>query len=223
MSIMHIYHGSSVVVEKPVFGQGKDYNDYGRGFYCTENIELAKEWACRTENDGYVNSYVLKTDDLTIVRLQEPDYNILNWMAVLLKNRKFNINTPVMAAGKAWLLDHYLLDLGQVDMIIGYRADDSYFSFARAFLSNGITMQQLEQAMHLGKLGEQVVLMSEDAFRALQFTGVQRVDGSIYHSLREDRDRRARQQFREELMAGAFDGIYLSDLIRGGVIDGHFS
>ena len=223
MSIMHIYHGSSVVVEKPVFGQGKDYNDYGRGFYCTENIELAKEWACSTDKDGYVNKYRLNTENLRIVRLQEPEYNILNWMAVLLKNRKFNINTPVMAAGKAWLLDHYLPDLGQADMIIGYRADDSYFSFARAFLSNGITMQQLEQAMHLGKLGEQVVLMSEDAFRALQFTGVQRVDGSIYHSLREDRDRRARHQFREELMAGAFDGIYLSDLIRGGVIDGHFS
>ncbi|MCF0142741.1 MAG: DUF3990 domain-containing protein, partial [Parasporobacterium sp.] len=41
-----IYHGSQQIVEVPRFGMGKPYNDYGQGFYCTENIELAKEWAC---------------------------------------------------------------------------------------------------------------------------------------------------------------------------------
>ena len=41
-----IYHGSQQIVETPKFGIGKKYNDYGQGFYCTESIELAKEWAC---------------------------------------------------------------------------------------------------------------------------------------------------------------------------------
>jgi len=46
-----IFHGSEKVV-LPVFGEGKAYNDYGLGFYCTENLELAKEWACSHGTDG---------------------------------------------------------------------------------------------------------------------------------------------------------------------------
>ena len=38
-----IYHGSTQVIETPMFGAGNPRNDYGLGFYCTENIELAKE------------------------------------------------------------------------------------------------------------------------------------------------------------------------------------
>ena len=45
--IKELYHGSSKIIEKPLFGYGKPYNDYGLGFYCTEHVELAKEWACK--------------------------------------------------------------------------------------------------------------------------------------------------------------------------------
>lgn len=38
-----IYHGSKNIVMQPKFGLGKLYNDYGRGFYCTESLDLAKE------------------------------------------------------------------------------------------------------------------------------------------------------------------------------------
>ena len=48
--VIDIYHGSVNVVDKPVFGEGKLFNDYGRGFYCTEHIELAKEWACAADS-----------------------------------------------------------------------------------------------------------------------------------------------------------------------------
>lgn len=39
-----IYHGSDHIIERPEFGYGKTYNDYGTGFYCTENPNMAKEW-----------------------------------------------------------------------------------------------------------------------------------------------------------------------------------
>ena len=52
-----IYHGSSEIVKQPVYGKGKPYNDYGIGFYCTEHLELAKEWACTKNIDGFVNEY----------------------------------------------------------------------------------------------------------------------------------------------------------------------
>lgn len=50
---MIVYHGSNEQRPNPIYGFGKVKNDYGRGFYCTENIELAKEWACANGNDGY--------------------------------------------------------------------------------------------------------------------------------------------------------------------------
>ena len=43
-------------------------------------------------------------------------------------------------------------------LFIGYRADDSYFSFANAFLNNTISLEQLRKAMYLGKLGKPEVL-----------------------------------------------------------------
>ncbi len=55
--MIDIYHGSDHIIEQPQFGAGKPYNDYGRGFYCTEHVELAKEWACSADSDGYANHY----------------------------------------------------------------------------------------------------------------------------------------------------------------------
>ena len=52
-----IYHGSSKIIERPDFGTGNPHNDYSLGFYCTESMELAKEWASSTETDGFANQY----------------------------------------------------------------------------------------------------------------------------------------------------------------------
>ena len=32
-----LYHGSEQIVEAPAFGLGKQNNDFGLGFYCTES------------------------------------------------------------------------------------------------------------------------------------------------------------------------------------------
>ena len=47
-----LYHGSLEIISTPMYGQGKVYNDYGQGFYCTESLELAKEWSCAEREDG---------------------------------------------------------------------------------------------------------------------------------------------------------------------------
>ncbi|HQB77113.1 MAG TPA: efflux RND transporter permease subunit, partial [Tenuifilaceae bacterium] len=47
--VRNIFHGSDHIIEKPIFGQGKPYNDYGLGFYCTESIDMAKELAQKTD------------------------------------------------------------------------------------------------------------------------------------------------------------------------------
>ena len=52
-----LYYGSEFLIEKPEFGKGARHNDYGRGFYFKENIELAREWSCANQKNGYVNIY----------------------------------------------------------------------------------------------------------------------------------------------------------------------
>ena len=164
-----VFHGSQQIIEKPVFGKGNPHNDYGSGFYCTESIDLAKEWACSTETDGYANQYELNLTDLSILSLTSGDYNILNWLYILLENRKFRIGGDIAMQAKNYIFENFAIEYKKYDIVKGYRADDSYFSFANAFLNNTISVSQLERAMVLGKLGEQIVAMSEKAFERFSF------------------------------------------------------
>ena len=166
-----LYHGSSLIIEKPEYGKGNKHNDYGLGFYCTENIELAKEWACLDNNGGFVNAYAIDTANLNILNLFEEKYNILHWLSILTDNRTFRTSSQIASQAKEYLLTHFLPDISVYDAVIGYRADDSYFAFAMDFLNNTISLRQLERAMYLGKLGEQFMLRSKKAFESLRFTG----------------------------------------------------
>ena len=89
--IKKIYHGSKDIVKKPEYGKGKTYNDYGLGFYCTDTMEMAKEWGVDKNRDGYANEYEIDTQDLKILDLNEEKYSILHWLSILLENREFDI------------------------------------------------------------------------------------------------------------------------------------
>ena len=215
MNKITIYHGSPTVVEKPVFGAGNPNNDYGLGFYCTEAIELAKEWACSLETDGYANKYSFDMTNLSVLSLTGGEYHILNWLAILLENRKFRIGGDVARAAKTYIFDNFLIDYSSYDVIKGYRADDSYFSFATAFLNNTISLSQLEYAMLLGKLGEQITLKSPLAFERIKFEDAIAADKEIYYPKKKARDDAAREDFRKERARGAIENeIYILDIIR---------
>lgn len=214
MGEIALYHGSCQKIENPVFGKGKTYNDYGQGFYCTEHIELAKEWSCSEGVDGFANKYELDITGLKVLNLSSDQYTILHWLALLMENRRFRLSTPVMRRGVEWLKEHFLIDISEYDLIIGYRADDSYFSFARAFVSNEISLNQLSYAMQLGKLGEQYVLKSQKAFSQLTFESAESADNIIYYARRKQRDDEARNAFLAELEKEDIDGIYMRDIIK---------
>ena len=217
MSKLILYHGSPSIVEHPAFGVGKKYNDYGQGFYCTEHIELAKEWACAEGVDGYANKYEIETDGLKILNLSSEEYSILNWLAILVLYRKGRLSYPIAKRARDYLIEHFLPDHEDYDAIVGYRADDSYFSFARSFVSNEISLKQLGYAMKLGKLGEQFVLKSEKAFQAIKFIGYEVADNSLYYPKRKARDDKAREDFLKELDHEDTNGIFMIDIIRKGM------
>ena len=219
-----IYHGSVKIIEQPVYGAGRKDNDYGGGFYCTEDIELAKEWAAADERGGFVNCYEVEEAGMSFLDLQQmpegkssfsaEERLVLQWMAVLLDNRSVRLGSPVEKKGKEYLLSRFLPDISKYDYLIGYRADDSYFSYARAFLSNTLTVGQLSAAMRLDDLGLQYVIRSSRMFERIRFCEAVSVDGRIYYPRRMQRDQAARQKFRSMLEEDMERGLYLSDLMR---------
>jgi hypothetical protein len=220
MSKLILYHGSPEIIQTPIFGKGKAYNAYGCGFHCTEHLELANQWACTENTDGYANKYEIDIKGLSVLNLSSDEYTILHWLALLMKYRKFRISTPIMKRGVDWLREHFLIDLSPYDMVVGYRADDSYFSFARAFINNEISLTQLSYAMRLGKLGEQFVLKSPAAFERICFVSYEIADNTEYYVKRKARDDEARAAFRLELEKDDLDGLYMRDIIREEVKPG---
>lgn len=210
-----IYHGSVSIIEKPQYGLGKPYNDYGLGFYCTKSLDLAKEWAVTKDLDGYANKYSLNISDLKVLDLSKTG-NVLNWIALLLKNRFFSVKNDIARSGKEYLIKHFSLPVEQYDVVKGYRADDCYFAYAEGFLNNTIPVRMLKEALRLGNLGEQIVLISEKAFSQLIFLGVEETKADIYYPLREKRNNKARSDFYESKTADIQeDDIFLSDILKG--------
>jgi len=193
--IKKLYHGSSNIIEKPIYGFGKTYNDYGLGFYCTDILEMAKEWGAGNQQDGYANCYELDCSNLRILDLNDSSFCILHWLAILLENREFDIPSVLALEAKQYLLENFSVDYSSYDAIIGYRADDSYFSFAQDFINGTISYQQLNRAMHLGKLGQQFVLKSQKAFEQLTFLGYEIAKSEEWYQKKMLRDKMARREY----------------------------
>lgn len=216
MNKITLYHGSDKIISEPKWNLGKKYNDYGQGLYCTKHIELAKEWAVDEGRDGFVNIYEIDLAGLKVLDLNSDSYSILHWLTVLLEHRNISVNTPVAIDGLEYLKEHYHVALDDYDVIIGYRADDSYFSFARAFISNSISVTQLQQAMYLGELGIQYFIKSEKAFSKLKFIEAIPVDSAEYYSNKVLRDSNARKNYKRITESVDKNGTFLLDLMRKG-------
>ena len=188
-----LYHGSEQIIESPTFGLGKQNNDFGLGFYCTESEELAKEWAVSSLRNGFVNRYSLDTEYLKILNLNNPDYTILNWIAVLVAHRLFSIKSPAAQRAKRYLIDNFGVNVNAYDLIIGYRADDSYFDFAASFLNK-----------------------SKYAFTLLHYDGFSIAEKEKYYVRRKARNDEADQLY-SDILEEETDGLYILDIIRGGI------
>lgn len=141
---------------------------------------------------------------------------MLNWLAILAKHRTYWENSTVSEMAKKYLAENFIIDTSGFDVIIGYRADDSYFSFAQDFVAGAISYRQLGEAMRLGKLGEQIVLMSERAFGRIKYISSNPADASVYYKKKKERDHIARREYRqtkrETLLS---DELFIVDIMRG--------
>ena len=218
---MLLYHGSDHIIEVPAFRGSKRTNDYGYGFYTTQDLNLAKEWACGDGRDGFANCYEMDLSGLRVLHLNGPEFHILNWLAVLTKYRSYWQKGSIAEEAKNYLQENFFVDPEMYDVVIGYRADDSYFTFAQDFVAGTISLAKLSEAMRLGKLGEQIVLKSEEAFARIRFVGAEKADAETYYEKRRTRDREARRAYRSTRTAA--DGVhelYMLDIMREGMKNG---
>lgn len=210
-----IYHGSEFIIKKPEYLKGNVHNDYGLGFYCCSIKSLAKEWAAKRSGHGYVNKYQIRDDRLKILDLTKPPFNnVLYWVTLLVHNRDLSTDLKDNCPRELkYLEDNYLIDISNYDIVIGFRADDSYFRFPESFIRSEITLESLNNIFEAGELGKQYVLISERAFKLIQFIDYE----EVFEKSRKDyysRKNGADKVFRDLLNADRYSkGTRLRDLV----------
>ena len=167
MSKIVLYHGTPNKEVIPAFGLGDEKHDYGKGFYLTEDIELAKEWAvCRpTATNGWVHKYTLDIEELKILDFEQK--SVLAWLAELMKHRAAADSKRYRVLSEKFI-KKYGIDTDEYDVIKGWRANASYFYIAKEFVRDNIDVDILEKLLFLGGLGIQYCIKSEKAYSRLK-------------------------------------------------------
>ena len=167
---MRYYYGAEELVLKPEFGRGNHTNDYGQGFYLTPDKDIARLWASKNEQDGFLIEYDLDLSKLRVLYLDTiKDDDVLRWIAILVSHRFSYSEINNHKTTIKWLEENYPIDMDGYDVIVGYRADDSYFDYSRDFVNNNLSIEILKEAMRIGKLGIQVVLISQESFKHIKY------------------------------------------------------
>ena len=193
-----LFHGSPDKIIKPVFGRGEDKHDYGKGFYLTESIELASEWAVCRPNDlnGWVHKYELETEGLKILYFQGE--SVLTWLAELMKHRDAADSKRYRMLAQKFIA-RYGIDTEEYDIIKGWRANASYFYIAKAFVRDEIDLDILEELLSLGGLGIQYCIKSEKAYSQLHEIqeALISVEYDVFNQKYNERDVQGRERMRE--------------------------
>ena len=219
--MLKIYHGSQQIIDSPLLSLGNAHNDFGQGFYCTGSLDLAGEWSCYRKQNGYINHYQLNTNGLQILDLTNRNYNILNWLAVLIQHRIFDLNLSVTEQALTYLSKHFLPNLNNYDLIIGYRADDSYFSFVENFLNNTISLRELLLVFKMDSDNQQIALKTQKAIQQLTFADSTIADYRTHYYHRCQRDEKLRLQFTKRDKTLKYDDLFILEMVRKEIAHDH--
>ena len=159
---MILYHGSNVEVKEPILLKVQRELDFGKGFYTTSDMEQAARWAWRTakrrgESNAFVTVYEVNEDELKNIRLLSFDSPNVEWLNLVVKNRKGEyiagdwdiISGPVADDQTAQVIDLYLDGL--------YDEEEAIRRFLTQKLKDQYTFKTLE-AINLLKYKEVITL-----------------------------------------------------------------
>jgi len=216
--VLKLYHGSLDPNLVPSFNGGKEYHDYGKGFYCVEDLEMAKEWACQHFDStiSFVYVYELELTGLNTI-LDLNSYAPAFWLATLAAHRYVSKEGALLKQRREKFIEKFYIDFINVDIICGWRANDQYFAYLRDFLRMDISYEAVIEAMSLGDLGQQIVLISENAYskcRQIDKIIIDKEEYEKYLKQYNQRDYKARSAMDK---ARNISGKSIEELITGGL------
>ena len=154
---MKVYHGSTVIVDRPEIRQGENYLDFGAGFYTTTSYAQAERWARikmkRLDSAvGFVSVYdfdhetaATQTD---IFRFKNADSD---WLSFVVGNRR----------GDPQIIKR--------DMYIGPVADDNVYQSIRLFETGVLDAEETVKRLKTEILRDQWVFCSQKMLTFLSF------------------------------------------------------
>lgn len=209
---MKLYHGSDQIILKPKYNYGNPSNDYGLGFYMSDDKDIARLWASKNPYDGFLMEYEVAMNKLNILYLDDQsEESVLKWITILVSHRFSHFEIDKYKTTINTLMDKYLFDTSNYDMIVGYRADDSYFQYSRDFVADDLSLETLSKAMKLGNLGKQYVLISENSFNHITLNKYEVIKPSNeYELFRKHTNKRYHQLKKEDNINNTF----IRDILR---------
>ena len=193
-----LYHGSPNEKITPKFGLGDEKHDYGKGFYLTESLELAREWAVYRPDasNGWVHKFEIDTAGLNILDFQE--YSVLTWLAELMKHRDAADSKRYRLLSKQFI-SKFGVSTEDYDIIKGWRANASYFYIAKSFVRDEVDIDILEELLALGGLGIQYCIKTEKAYKKMfeHVDALQPVSFSQFNEKYNRRDIEPRENMRK--------------------------
>lgn len=144
-----IYHGSSVVVEKPLILMNGFYKDFGYGFYCTELKRQARRWALTRKGGSVLTCYsYVENPSLKIKVFREMDLEWLNFVVDCRRGVKHDF-----------------------DIVEGPMADDQVWDYVEDYVAGRISLEAFWALIKFRYPTHQIVFRTVQALQTLRFEG----------------------------------------------------
>jgi len=152
MGKLTVYHGSYIVIQKPLIRQGKNTKDFGPGFYCTVIREQAERWA-RRYNTPVVNTYTVRMDmSLNILEFRDMTEEWLDFII----NCRHGVSHPY-------------------DIVIGAMANDQIYNYIADYIDGIITREQFWVLAKFKYPTHQINFCTKQALQCLEFVSGEEV------------------------------------------------
>lgn len=145
---MEVYHGSTIIVEKPLVGVGRKNLDFGQGFYITDLRQQAISWASRPLNANkpkILNIYTLDKDGFQTKGYSYKHFEAYDseWLDFVIANRK---------GERAW---------ADYDIIEGGIANDRVFNTIELYSTGLITKDVALQRLQYEQPNNQICILNQ--------------------------------------------------------------
>jgi uncharacterized protein DUF3990 len=161
---MILYHGSSVLVDKPILLKANRTLDFGHGFYTTTSKEQAYKWAKIKQKRENADKSIISIYEIEDNLFNESNLNIRSFRGASKNWLKFVLNNRMKEGYKH-----------QYDIVKGCVADDRVYACLNAFENKFMDFETAIKELRTYKLDDQFSFHTEKALKYLKFISCEEV------------------------------------------------